>query len=180
MLDAWKVIFLKSKQIFGEMSNSDCRGMIRKIKQTFNTEETENEKNVIFALALHGVFIPVLMGSGNGEVYNPSITDSQDSFLQLTTEENFAGAVKERERVRLTKNINDHPLILGISIINDGVTKTNQLKQYNKFFYDIREVKKIQIFKVIYGSLHYETFNFLNALDFCFKIYKTLNLSTNP
>lgn len=169
-------MFLKSKIVFGELNNIDCQRILQRIKHTFSSEQTENEKNVVLALALHGVFKPTLMGSKNGNFYKPSIVDSQDSFIQLTTHHDFAGAVEEREKIRLSRNITEHPWIVGISTIKEEVTRTSKKKRYNKFIYDIDDVEKIEFFRIIFRNVQYEGENFLKTLDLCFKIYATFKI----
>lgn len=175
-MEAWNTFFAKEKIIFEELKNAPCKELLRQIKRRFYTEEMENERNVIFSLALHGLFPPSLMSLKNGQGHKPSIIESQDSFLQLTTDELIGSAVEKRREMCLKMSIPEHPLVFGISELNAGIASYNKKKMYNKSIYDIRDVKNIKTFRVVYGPVNYETENFLNAVNFCFKIYKTFTV----
>lgn len=175
LIVAWNTFFVKSKEIFGQLKNAACREILREIKE-FHTDEAENEKNVTLLLALHGLFIPTLMSGGGGKTFKPSIVDSQDSLLQLTTEAAFDNAMEVRRATRQARNLREHPIIVAISVIKEGVTSTTKKKKYNKFIYDIRDVQKIETFRVVFGPVQFQNDNMLNALDFCFKIYKSFKI----
>lgn len=176
LTQTWNALFSKSDIVFADLRNSYCKRILGAIKDNFNTEETENEKNVCLALALHGILKPATRGLGNGEVGKSSIVNSQDSFLLLTTADDFDDAVAERDNNRQKNNFMLHPYIAGISVLRAGVTKSSKMKRYNEYIYDVREIENIQIFRVIFGSTIFENENFLTALDFCFKVYSTLKI----
>lgn len=158
------------------MKNKDCKELVKTIKRRFSTDDTENEKNVVTAMALHGIFLPSLRSSTNGRTFKPSIVDSQDSFIILTTECNVESAVDEKKQGWTLRNTREHPVIVGVCLLNEGVTLSTKRKRHSKFQYDIRDVHRIQKFCVVFGYMRLDTENFLKAFDFCFRIYKSLNI----
>lgn len=155
------------------MKDVHCKQLL-KIIRYFNTE---NERNVIFALALHGIFLPTLRGSNTGEAYRPTIIDSQNSFIQLTTASDIDKAIQQRKNLCISQNI-EHPFIIGVCVCKeeDRYAPNKKMRIPIKFTVGIENVSQIEKFKVVFGASQFEYENFVTAVDICFKIYKTLNI----
>ncbi|KAJ6642692.1 hypothetical protein Bhyg_07646, partial [Pseudolycoriella hygida] len=168
LISGWDTVFAEPKVLFTLLKDKCCLKMLK----AGRAPTADNIKHASNSLALHGLFIPTLRGAGDGSTFKPTIIDSQDSFLLLTTLNLVDDAIKERERKCASKRLNGHPFIVGICKIKTSASRSSD----RRFTYFVWDVDEIESFQVVFDTAVYQCQDFLTAVDICFKIYSIFQI----